>query len=141
VNRQELRQLCDDRVLDADALLKTGRWSAAYYLAGYAVEVAIKSCILTHLEATEMGIIFEDKRFSEKCWTHDLGKLVEYAGLEDSFQQEMILNLSFGKHWLLVKDWKEISRYEQRTQAEAEGLYNAITHPSDGVLPWIKKHW
>jgi hypothetical protein len=37
LNRAELRQLAEDRVLDARALLKEGRWSGAYYLAGYAV--------------------------------------------------------------------------------------------------------
>jgi hypothetical protein len=30
---------------DAEALLQGGRYDAAYYLAGYAVECAIKACI------------------------------------------------------------------------------------------------
>ena len=38
VNRLELRQLAQDRLQDAAVLLAAGRWSGAYYLAGYAVE-------------------------------------------------------------------------------------------------------
>ncbi len=40
VNRAELQQLAEDRILDAQALLAVNRWSGAYYLAGYAVECA-----------------------------------------------------------------------------------------------------
>jgi hypothetical protein len=42
VNKDELRQLAQDRILDAKALLAARRWSGAYYLAGYAVECALK---------------------------------------------------------------------------------------------------
>jgi hypothetical protein len=40
-----------------------------------------------------------------------------------------------------VKDWDEESRYEQRTKAEAQALYDAIADNANGVLPWIRIHW
>jgi HEPN domain-containing protein len=43
VNRQEARQLADEWVVDAKLLLDAGRWHAAYYLAGYAVECGLKA--------------------------------------------------------------------------------------------------
>ncbi|MSU78452.1 MAG: HEPN domain-containing protein [Gemmataceae bacterium] len=51
VNRTQLQQLAQERVRDADSLLKAGQWSGAYYLAGYAVECGLKACIakLTNL--------------------------------------------------------------------------------------------
>src|SRR5437868_6200615 len=70
VNRAQLRQLAEDRILDAGCLLAGGRPAGAYYLAGYAVECGLKACILAHIEAA--GAIFQDRKFSEKCWTHDL---------------------------------------------------------------------
>jgi hypothetical protein len=45
VNRTQLQQLAEERVRDAEALLNAGQWSGAYYLAGYAVEFALKACI------------------------------------------------------------------------------------------------
>ena len=68
VNRAEARQLAEDWVIDAKVLLDAGRWHAGYYLSGYAVECGIKACVLAYVENT--GIIFLDKRYSEKCFTH-----------------------------------------------------------------------
>jgi hypothetical protein len=45
VDRSQLRQLAADRILDAEHLLSGGRFSGAYYLAGYSVECALKACI------------------------------------------------------------------------------------------------
>jgi HEPN domain-containing protein len=73
VNRAQLRQLAEDRILDAQRLLTGGRWAGAYYLAGYAAECGLKACIIVHVEVS--GAIFQDRKFSEKCWTHDLEDL------------------------------------------------------------------
>jgi hypothetical protein len=61
VNRVQLRQLAEDRLLDAERLLTGGRWAGAYYLAGYAVECGLKACIMAHVEAT--GAIFQDRKY------------------------------------------------------------------------------
>ncbi len=53
VNRAELQQLARERIRDTKALLTAHRWSGAYYLAGYTVECALKSCVIRHLMATE----------------------------------------------------------------------------------------
>src|SRR5260370_26717430 len=79
MNRAELQKMARERLLDAKALLDGKRWAYAYYVAGYAVECALKSCILARM--VETGGVFKDKRFAEKCWTHDFGELVELAGL------------------------------------------------------------
>jgi hypothetical protein len=71
VNRAELRQLAEDRLRDAECLLAAGRWSGAYYLAGYAVECGLKACIMARVEST--GVIFWDRKFADKCWTHSHG--------------------------------------------------------------------
>jgi hypothetical protein len=141
VNRTELRQLAEDRILDAAALLAPAsqRWSGAYYLAGYAVECGLKSCVLAHVERT--GVIFKERKFLENCWTHDLKILVKSAGLESQFGQARSASPGLDLNWATVTDWSEESRYEQKNQIGAEELYEAITNNNDGVMQWIRIHW
>jgi HEPN domain-containing protein len=139
VNRAELRQLAEDRILDAKHLLAAGRSSGAYYLAGYAVECGLKACIMALVERT--GIIFEEKKFAERCWTHDLKELVKLAALRSVLEAETAANAVLFNNWQVVGAWTEESRYLQKTQAEAEGLYDAIVNDPHGVLTWIRKYW
>ncbi len=102
MNRAELRRLAEDRVLDAEALLKERRWSGAYYLAGYAVECGLKACVLAFVERT--GVIFQDKKFLEKCWTHDVEALVRAADLEATRLRDISANPNLSANWLIVRD-------------------------------------
>ena len=78
MNRIQLQQLAEERRFDAAALIAAGRWSAAYYLAGYAVECALKACI-----AKQTGLHdFPDKELALKCYTHRIETLVDVAGLK-----------------------------------------------------------
>ena len=63
--RAEWQQLAEDRILDAQALLApaVARWSAAYYLIGYAVECGLKSCVLARV-AARPEVIYEERNFS-----------------------------------------------------------------------------
>jgi hypothetical protein len=142
VNRRRLQKLADDRLRDAEALLKEKRWSGAYYMAGYAVECALKSCVLHHVQKT--GMIFQDRRYLKDlgdCWTHKLDQLVELAALTTELNAATAANPTLRGHWGVVKDWKETSRYERRKRKEARALHEAITHDPDGVFKWIQGHW
>lgn len=139
MNRKQLQQLAEDRILDAAALLTMGRFSGAYYLAGYALECGLKSCILAYVEIS--GAIFLDRKYSEKCWTHSLGDLLALAGLEKEFGQATAVNLKLENNWDTASIWTEGSRYQQKSQLEAQKLYDAIETPTDGVLPWIWLRW
>jgi hypothetical protein len=139
MNRAELKQLSMDRVGDAEILLANGRWAAAYYLLGYAVETALKACILKFVEET--GVIFTDKKFAEKCWSHRFNELLKQANLEPTHGRDIAVNAPFDSHWSIASLWTEVSRYHQKTEADARNLYDAITNDPDGVLPWITKHW
>jgi HEPN domain-containing protein len=139
VNRVELRRLAEDRILDAAALLAAGRFSGAYYLAGYAVECGLKACIMAHVEST--GAIFQDRKYAEKCWTHDLEDLLALANLKPTLDAEAAANPVLSGNWAGTKDWKETSRYEQKTQSQAQTLYDGIAINPTGVLPWIRLRW
>jgi HEPN domain-containing protein len=134
-----LQQLAEDRVVDAKALLDAGRWSAAYYLAGYAVECALKACLAKRTNLHD----FPDKTFAQKAFTHDLTELLELTGLRIPLRlaSTPAANLQLGLNWQRVKDWSEKVRYEQVAEPEARRLYEAITDPTSGVFPWIKARW
>jgi len=139
VNRAELQRLANERIADAKALLAARRWSAAYYLAGYAVECGLKACVLAYVERT--GVIFEDRKYAEKCWTHNLEELLRLAGLQLVFDADAAADVELSRKWDIVKDWTESSRYRRTPKGKAEQLYGAITDRPHGVLPWIKRHW
>jgi HEPN domain-containing protein len=137
VNRAELQGLAKDRISDAKILLAARRWSAAYYLAGYAVECALKACIAKLMKSEE----FPDKTFADKCWTHNLQQLLGLAGLKADLDIAMQADLYLADNWDTVKEWNESSRYARTTKADAEDLYEAITDKRRGVLSWLKQHW
>lgn len=140
LNRQELQRLADERLADAEVLLGAQRWSGAYYLAGYAVECALKACVLAHIEA-HMEVLFTEKRFVEKCWTHKIETLVTQAQLSDRLELAEVDNEDLRQNWQVVKDWDEESRYKTKTQQDAEELLAAITDPKAGVLTWLRNLW
>jgi HEPN domain-containing protein len=137
VNRAELQRLAKERINDARVLLAAGRWSGAYYVAGYAVECALKACIAKLMKSEE----FPDKKFAEKCWTHNLAQLLDLATLKGDFDAAQATDSALRENWNTVKDWTEDSRYARSTKAEAENLYAAITDQKHGVLSWLKLRW
>jgi hypothetical protein len=140
--RAEWQQLAEDRILDARAHLAAGvdRWSAAFYLIGYAVECGLKSCVLARV-AAHPEVIYQDKRFSNDAWTHDIERLLVVADIRNQRDADAAANVVLYQNWQHVKDWNEESRYLQKTQAEAELLFNAVTDPNDGVMQWIRARW
>ena len=141
MNRTQLKQLAEDRIQDAEHLLNGGRWAGAYYLAGYAVECGLKACILAFVQASGAAIIFEDRKYSEKCWTHDLEDLIKQANLKATWEADVAANTVLRDHWNVAINWNELSRYEQKTQKDARDLYDSITNHPDGVLAWIRIRW
>lgn len=89
-------------------------------------------------------IIFEDKKFVEKCWTHDLEALVELLGLTQevaSVRAAPPTRPEVATRWSIVKSWSEKSRYVRTSEQKARELVAAITDPAHGVLSWIKGYW
>ena len=137
VNRIDLQNLANERIAEAKILFDAGKWSGAYYLAGYAVECGLKACIAKLTKPEE----FPDKNFGAKCWVHDIEQLVELAGLKTKRNGDAGANVNLDANWGIVRRWKETSRYDQKTQGDAQALYDAITQNPDGVLLWIQLHW
>jgi hypothetical protein len=139
VNQADLQSLAKARILDAEALLDGDRWSFAYYVAGYAVECALKSCLLARMIHT--GWVFQEKAKINDCLTHNFGELVSLSGLTDELNAQLESNPAFVGNWGITTQWKVTDRYGTKTEAEAKALYVAITDEPDGVLKWIMNYW
>ena len=138
MNKGDFEQLADVRIEEAKILLDQGKFDGAYYLAGYAIECALKACIA---KLTNQHDFPPDKKFVAGCYTHDIDNLVNKAGLETQRDMDARADKDLAYHWQLVKDWSEESRYNRQKQTDAESLYAAITDVNHGVLPWVKRHW
>jgi HEPN domain len=72
MDRRGLQELSRVRLKEATALLHIGLFDGAYYLAGYAVECALKACIAKETQRGE----FPDKDRVISSHTHKLLNLV-----------------------------------------------------------------
>jgi hypothetical protein len=85
--------------------------------------------------------VFPDKKFADKCWTHNLAQLRDLAGLKTDFDVPLAADPNLQSNWNSVKDWSEESRYAHATKTDAENLYEAIADKKHGVLIWLKLRW
>jgi hypothetical protein len=143
VNRAEWQTLSRERVLDAEALLREKRWAFAYYVSGYAVECALKSCLLARM--IETGLVFQPKFVAAKCLTHVFEELIDFAGMRELLNEKLtesaVTNLAFVENWDKACLWTSEARYLPKSDAEAMALRDAIIDQTDGILPWITKYW
>jgi len=125
------------RVKEAKALLSAGLHDGAYYLAGYAVECALKACIAKETRKHE----FPDKKRVDDSHTHNLKKLAELAELWDSGEDRSRADPEFRKSWEAVRLWTEQSRYRRQSPEDAQKLVEAVDNRSHGVIAWLSLHW
>ena len=114
MNRDEFRKLTDMRLKDEKVLLDAGRFEAAYYLAGYAVECALKACVCANTREFEFP-----RRNGAEYYQHDLQRLSILAGVENEFEQ---------------------AREVDQTLAAAKNVFEAISDEQHGVLQWLSKY-
>jgi HEPN domain-containing protein len=137
MNRDDLKTLANLRLAEARALLAAGHPSGAYYLAGYAVECALKAVIARLTQQYD----FPDKQRALDSFVHDLEKLSRTAKLAGPLDAAIQSNPMLGQHWDKVIGWSESSRYETYDQAIAQDMLDAVGDELSGVLPWIMRYW
>ena len=137
ISKHDLQVLSQARLDDATTLLQAGRYSGAYYLAGYAIELAIKACIAGNFRA---GVL-PDNRYVQKVYSHNLEELIGLAGLGEAFKRDRDANAALAGSWGVVKDWNEQSRYAIWDAISARVLLQAIADPKNGILQWLRTHF
>ena len=118
-------------------MLKLGHYDGAYYVAGYAVEFALKACIAKGMRRYE----FPDKVKADKSYSHKLIQLVDVAKLENARRERVLSDPDFEINWSVAQSWTEESRYKRHTMESAKQLIEAVGENRHGVIAWIKLHW
>jgi HEPN domain-containing protein len=137
MKRKDFQDLAALRLKEARVLLGAGCFEGAYYIAGYAVECALKACISKQTRRHE----FPDKKRAERAYDHDLVKLLGLADLETKLKETERIDPELNGNWDIVRDWWEQSRYERPSQVEAENLIRAIGDRQHGFLQWLRRFW
>src|SRR5437899_3217549 len=106
--RSDFQKLAEDRIADARALFEARRYDSAYYLAGFAVECALKACIAKRGRHHQFPLSPES---AGEVYSHDFEKLPKAADLAKSFEKARLADHGLGVCWSVVKDWTEKSRY------------------------------
>lgn len=128
------KKLVDRRMTEAKILLAKRKYSGAYYLGGYAVELALKAC---YCKKVKKGSFPPERAIYDKLYDHDLNKLLDVSGIKADFNSAVSSNSPLQTAWEVVKDWSEKSRYTIVKRGDSISLVQAI----ETVLNWIKTKW
>jgi HEPN domain-containing protein len=134
--RKDFQRLADLRVEEAAVLVNTGKQQGAYYLAGFAIECALKACIA---KKTRRHQFPPNRDYVNELYRHKIEDLLELAGLKDERDKKTKLDPAFAINWGVVKDWDVESRYEV-VGRNGKDMLKAVSS-ADGVLQWIKQYW
>lgn len=137
ITKKDLETLSETRLDDAVQLFQMARYSAAYYLSGYAVELGVKACIAGLFQANTIP----EKSFVNAVYSHRLDELLGLTGIKRELQDDMKKDPALSAAWGVASKWTETSRYSMWDQFAAESMINAVGDQQHGVLQWLKKHW
>jgi hypothetical protein len=130
-NLVQLRALSKGRLRDAEALFKQKRYQGSYYLRGYAVELALKSRICSHLGWNEYKTGNEYKSLK----IHDLDVLLEFSGCVGVLKQ----NPKNFTVWSVVNKWRPEVRYDPLGKTSRQDAANMILQ-TKMILKILWKH-
>ena len=136
MNRELFQELARLRLKEAQA--DAGCPDGAYYLAGYAVECALKACICRNINQYDFPPKPEVVR---DVYSHKLPNLLKIAGLDVKLKGDAPQGSALDGNWAIVSLWSEESRYRIAAEQEARDLCAAIAHPQEGVLTWLQQNW
>ena len=137
MDRRHWQDLARTRLREARLLLRAGATDSPYYLAGCAVECALKACIARSFRRHT----WPDRRFVQNIHTHDLQRLLTLTGLWPQLEADFSEDASFRDRWYIVRLWDNDSRYQAWERAQALSMYGAVADARHGVLRWIRRYW
>lgn len=135
LNRTQLKKLAKLRLKEAKALYEKKLYDGSLYLAGYVVELSLKSriCKVLHLDQ------YPDESFF-KTHKHDRLKLL--GGLREELATKLE-SKNFRANWSIVTEWSPDFRYNRSgtTEEQAGAMLQALEDPKDGVFTWLRMLW
>lgn len=141
---EDIKTLAMGKYVDAQCLYDNGRYDSSYYIAGYCVELLIKSKVCRTLGIEDFfdfenrNKLFKDEGAMNKAFkVHNLTQLIVLSGIYSEFQKELKDNIDFKGAWSIIDEWNEGARYSTgKRQSEAKDLLTSIKK----FEIWIIKH-
>jgi len=125
-----------EHLQEAKFLQSRRRYLSVYANVGFAIECALKAAIMRKHRLNGWPADFRQRGWG----THDLNKLLKYAGLADEMRQEVDAATKVGAAWLTVKDWDNQARYGRlEDYSTGRDMLKAANNPIWGVLSWLAK--
>lgn len=118
-----LRVIARARLRDAQVLLRAKRFDGAFYLCGYAVELALKARICRTLRWSGFPETAQDFKGLQSVRTHDLEILLRFSGVEARVKAAHLAE------WSVVLGWNPEKRYQaigQSTQQQAADMVTCV---------------
>jgi hypothetical protein len=106
ISTKDLRVLSKARLHDAEVLMAAKRFDAAFYICGYAVELALKARICRTLKWSGFPESERDFRGFRSVKTHDLEVLLRFSGIEARVMAKHVAE------WAVVSVWNPENRYQ-----------------------------
>jgi hypothetical protein len=148
ISKKDLRELVNQKLKDANALMAKKRYATAIYIAGYALELALKLKIckifkfaqgfpenktdfsIYQNSSTQQPTLFSTISKIKDIRNHDLNKLLFYSGTEYNVKLNLITE------WNLVVSWNPEMRYKILIirKQEAETKIKAIKTLIQNIL-------
>ena len=142
--RQDFQQIALVRLDDAQVLLDNNQYDGCCYIAGYCIELALKAVTCKVMERDDFFSLAKPESL-RAFKIHNLRELIILSGLWQKFVNLETQDPTVFANWLTIIDgikWSEQLRYQIGfTQAEATNMVEAIAHPQNGILEWIKNYW
>jgi hypothetical protein len=137
--RTLLRQLAKLRLDEAKLLAREKLFSGAYYIAGYAIECALKARIAALFRENEIP----DRNLVNKVYTHYLAALISIAELEKPLEMERQTDPELNRRWSIIKNWTEQARYALWTEEQATAIIDAVNGDgrTGGLFQWLSARW
>jgi HEPN domain-containing protein len=138
-DRATFQRLAGLRLKEAKLLARESEPSGAYYLAGYAIECALKARISRQFRENEIP----NRALVNRIHTHDIAELLRLAGLESELDIALGDDAELDRRWSIVKSWNEQARYEIWTHEDASAMIDAVDGDglAKGLLQWLTAHW
>lgn len=131
----DLQAAASERLEDAEALLKSGRYVSAIAFGLYALEIELKVVICRHLDITKLPRIHHH---------HKLEELLIHSGLSNKIRRTRRPRF-LGKNWDdLVRIAGSVDQFRYRydptwDDAKAGRVLQLLRDPPNGVLLWLQK--
>jgi HEPN domain-containing protein len=140
LTRKNLQELSRLRLREAEALYKAHFYDGCVYLAGYAVELALKARICRLLRVKEYPPLAGDIGRAFKV--HSLDQLKVLAGL--GAEIDVKRNKELFDNWSKAVEWDPEQRYDapgKYNARVAKGVLDGLTDKPNGVFTWLTKRW